>query len=220
MKLSDLQVEDLGHAPSLAAFWDTLGWVHFRMGNFDQAEKYLNAAWMLSLGGVEADHLGQVYEHQNKKLAAIRMYRRALFCFPLQGPLGGGEPAKTRERLERLSPGASATERNSFAEVSDEVNKIRTVKLARLVPGKANADFFLILTWDPKTSSVKVDDVKFIAGSEDMRSADKALKSETFKLAFPDAAPARILRRGTLGCYEYSGCSFILLFPNQVRSLN
>lgn len=219
-KLSELQLEDLGHASTLAAFWDTLGWVHFRIGNFDQAEKYLNAAWMLSLGGVEADHLAQVYEHQHKKPAAIRMYRLALFCFPLQGPLGEGEPAKTRERLERLSPGASAAERNSFAEVSDEVNKIRTVKLARLVPGKANADFFLVFTWDVKTSSVRVEDVKFINGSEDLKSADKALTSATFKVAFPNDSQARILRRGTLGCYEYSGCSFTLLLTNQVRSLN
>ena len=220
VKLADLQVEDLGHASSLAAFWGTLGWVHFRIGNSDQAEKYLNAAWMLSLGGVEADHLAQVYEHQHKKLAAIRMYRLALFCFPPQGRLGGGEPAKTREGLERLSPGASSAERNSFGEVSDEVNKIRTVKLARLVPGKANADFFLVLTWDAKTSSVKVEDVRFIAGSEDLKSAGMALTSATFKVAFPDDGQTRILRRGTLGCYEYSGCSFTLLLTNQVRALN
>ena len=44
LKLSELGIEDLAHTSSLAAFWDTLGWVHFRMGNLDQAEKYLKSA--------------------------------------------------------------------------------------------------------------------------------------------------------------------------------
>ena len=50
VKLSDLKNEDLGYTPSLAAYWDTLGWVYFRIGNLQQAEKYLNAAWALSGG--------------------------------------------------------------------------------------------------------------------------------------------------------------------------
>jgi len=32
IKLADLKKEDLEYPPSLAAFWDTLGWVHFRLG--------------------------------------------------------------------------------------------------------------------------------------------------------------------------------------------
>ena len=136
VKLSDLQLEDLTYASSFGPFWDTLGWVFFQMGDLDQAEKYLNAAWMLSLGAVEADHLAQVYEHQHKKQAAIRMYQIALFSFSPQGLRAGGAAEKTRERLKRILPGASGAERNRFADVSDDVNKIRTVKLARLVPAR------------------------------------------------------------------------------------
>ncbi len=220
LKLSELQVEDLGHTASLAAFWDTLGWVHFRMGNLEQAEIYLNSAWTLSQGGVEADHLGQVYEHQHKKQAAVHMYRLALYCFQMQASRGAGEIEKTRKRLERLFPGSSTTNRNSFTEVSDEVNRTRTIKLARLAPGTASADFFLVFARDPKTSSVRVEDVKFISGSEELKSAGKALMSATFKVPFPDAGHPRILRRGILGCYEYSGCSFTILNPNNVHSVN
>jgi hypothetical protein len=39
LKLSELGIEDLAHTSSLAAFWDTLGWVHFRMGNLDQGRE-------------------------------------------------------------------------------------------------------------------------------------------------------------------------------------
>lgn len=220
IKLSDLQLEDRGAASRLAACWDTLGWVYFRMGQLDQAEKYLNSAWTLSLGGVEADHLGQVYEQQHKKQAAVRMYRLALFSFPLQGALGGGEAGKTRERLERLSPGSSAAYRTSTSDVSDEVNQLRTVKLPRLVHGKAQADFYVVLARNGKTSSVKVEDVKFISGSEELKSASKALQSAAFKVVLPDEGNPRILRRGILGCYEISGCSFTLLLTNDVRPPN
>jgi tetratricopeptide (TPR) repeat protein/transglutaminase-like putative cysteine protease len=221
IKLSELKVEDLGHTASLAPYWDTLGWVHFRMGNFDQAEKYLTSAWTLSLGAFEADHLGQVYEHQHKKLAAIHMYRVAVYCFPQQvfRGRGTGEIEKTRERLERLSPGSSMPS-TKYADISEEVNLIRTVKLARLVPGTANADFFLVLARNPKNSSAMVEDVKFISGSETLKFAGKALMSAAFKGTFPADGHPRMLRRGTLGCYEHSGCSVTLFLPNDVHALN
>src|SRR5437870_13035056 len=67
VKLSALQIEDLDHTSSIAAFWDTLGWAHFRKGDLDQAEKYLNAAWTLWQNGLVGDHLGQVYERQRRR---------------------------------------------------------------------------------------------------------------------------------------------------------
>ncbi|MGA7077145.1 MAG: hypothetical protein WBQ43_03715 [Terriglobales bacterium] len=36
----------------------------------------------------------------------------------------------------------------------------------------------------------------------------------------PGDVPTRFVRRGILGCYEYSGCSFVLLDPGSVQSLN
>jgi len=100
VNLLELQADDLKHTASLAAFWDTLGWVQLRLGNLDEAEKYLEAAWLLGLDGVPAHHLGQVFERQQKKQAAIRMYRMALYCFSLQRFQGGEEADKTRQRLD------------------------------------------------------------------------------------------------------------------------
>jgi hypothetical protein len=50
-----------------AKTWDTLGWVNFRMGHLDQAEKFLCAAWSLTQERSVADHLQQVYEKEGKK---------------------------------------------------------------------------------------------------------------------------------------------------------
>jgi tetratricopeptide (TPR) repeat protein len=216
IKLADLRTEDLSRANTISAYWDTLGWAHFRMGNFDQAEQYLDSAWNLSLRGAVADHLGQLYEQQHKKQAAIHMYRLALYSYPSRTPHVSDE---TRKRLEHLSP-RSSDSRERFSELTDEVNHTRTTRLPRVVSGTAHADFFLVFTRDTKNSFVKVEDVKFINGSESLKSANTAWKSVISKIAIPGDSHPRILRRGTLGCYPDSGCSFTLFIPRDVYSLN
>ncbi len=172
VQLADLKVEDLERTSRLAAYWDTLGWVFFRTGNLEQAEKYLNAAWTLSQNATVSDHLRQVRKRQHR---------------------------------DATLPDASA---------------MRTIKLNRLVPGTASAEFFVILARYPKTSKPQVADVKFISGSEKLRVAAKALSSARFTVPFPDDGPTHLLRRGILGCYEYTGCSFVVLNPDDVRSVN
>ena len=217
--LTELTSEDLGYSTSLAAFWDTLGWVHFRMGNFLEAEKYLNAAWTLSLGGLEADHLGQVYEREGKKQAAIRMYQLALYSFNHQ-PMARTAEQQTRERLDRLQPNSSNGDRNNFTQVTDDVNSMRTVKLPRVTQETAVAEFFVVFTQVYKGSSLDIADVKFIVGSEELRSASKVLLSAPFTFPFPDESHPNILRRGILSCYVHTGCSFTLINPSDVHAID
>ena len=219
LDLTNLTTTDLGYTTSLAAYWDTLGWVYFRMGNLPQAKKYLNSAWTLSLGGVQADHLGQVYEHEGKKQAAVRMYQLALYSFHLQ-PMASTAEQQTRERLDRLQPGASVGDGNNFTQVTDEVNSMRTIKLPRVIPGTATAEFFLVFTQAYKGSSLDLADAKFISGSEELRSAGKFLLSAPFTFPFPDENHPNILRRGILSCYEHTGCSFTLINPGDVQSID
>jgi len=215
VKLSDLKKEDLAYTPALAAYWDSLGWVYFRMGNLDSAEKYLNSAWLLSQSPTIGDHLGQVYEKQHRKDAAVHIYRLALYRSSLRPrAIPSEEEKETGSRLEHLSPGSAGDSHNVPA-TSDELSRIRTFKLPRLVPKSASAEFFLLLAPDSK-----VEDVKFISGSKQLESSAKTLRAIDFKSAFPDNGPARLLRRGILSCYEYTGCSFVLYNLEDVRSVN
>ncbi len=209
VQLSDLKVEDLGHTNNLAAYWDTLGWVYFRMGNLEQAEKYLNAAWTLSQNGEVADHLGQVYENQHKKEAALHMYRLALSASPTVTGVGVFM-TDLRAKIKQL--GGVDT---PLVKEADELSRLRTVKLARVVPGQANAEFFVQIDPGPR-----IRDIKFISGSEELRSAGKNLTSADLKVQFPDEGPASLVRRGILACYSSTGCSFVLLNPSDVRSVN
>src|SRR5438445_12554130 len=62
LKTDELQIEDMQHTHRLGMYWDTLGWIYFRMGTLDQVEKYLRAGWNLLQDPIIADHLGQLYE--------------------------------------------------------------------------------------------------------------------------------------------------------------
>jgi tetratricopeptide (TPR) repeat protein/transglutaminase-like putative cysteine protease len=208
LKMSDLKDQDLGYSSTLAAYWDTLGWVYFRMGTYDKAESYLQAAWVLSEAEVIGDHLGQVYEIEHKKEQAIRMYQLALTAS--QNP---GSMKETKARLEHIG---GATNSESFhAHANDELNKMRTVKLERVTPEAATAEFLII--FGPGS---KVEEVKFVSGSEKLKGSEKVLNTTAFHLPFPDDGPTKLLRRGILSCYAISGCSFVLYLPNSVRSVH
>src|SRR5712672_602455 len=47
MNLEHLTVQQTGLVTSLAAYWDTLGWVYFQRGELPLAEKYVRSSWML-----------------------------------------------------------------------------------------------------------------------------------------------------------------------------
>jgi len=83
-----------------------------------------------------------------------------------------------------------------------------------------SAEFFVLLASDGKSKTFKVEDAKFISGSDKMKLQGKHLKSIDFNVPAPDNVPTRFVRRGILGCYQYSGCSFALLDPAAVHSLN
>jgi len=220
--LEDLRLRDLRRVEELASYWDTLGWVNARMSNFEQAEEYLGAAWGLTQNGTTASHLCQVYESEHKTGAAIRMCSLALERLPLSKLSIANQVSlemdETKKRLAHLTGGTAKSKDTVDAAgiVVDET----TFKLPRFLPGTESAEFFVLLSSDGKSKTFKLQDVKFISGSGKMKLEGKQLKSINFKFPAPTGAPAQFVRRGFLGCYQYSGCSFVLLDPALVTSLN
>ena len=82
------------------------------------------------------------------------------------------------------------------------------------------AEFFVLLKANPNSPDFKVEDVRFISGSNLLKLSARSLASVDFKLKSPDGNPATIVRRGVLGCYVRSGCALTLLDPGMVRDLN
>ena len=65
-----------------------------------------------------------------------------------------------------------------------------------------------------------MEDVKFISGSDKMKGKGNQLRSLDFNISAPGEARTRFVWRGILGCYQYTGCSFVVLDPSSVHSLN
>ncbi|MCM3874516.1 MAG: hypothetical protein ND895_27810, partial [Pyrinomonadaceae bacterium] len=65
-----------------------------------------------------------------------------------------------------------------------------------------------------------VTEVKFIRGDEKLRALSTILKTANFNLVFPDDTTIKIVRRGTLFCHGGVECSFIMISPDNIFSLD
>lgn len=214
--LSSLTDENLSSTQRIGSFWDTLGWVHFRLGHLDEAQKYLRASWMLSQQSIAADHLGQLYELEQRRAEAIHMYRLAVRASSVNG--SSGDQEQFQAHLAHLVPGANLStgfDLHRGDPSGDELSQMRKVKLSRFFQGSANAEFFLLFG-----SGAKLEDVKFINGSDEFEDAGKFIRGAVFPIAYPDGSKAHVVRRGILSCSSLTGCSFVLYTPDTVNSIN
>ena len=207
ISLDDLESGDLTDMVQLGAYWDTLGWVEFKLGNFSEAENFLKAAWNLTQAATEADHLGQLYEKQGKTKDAIHMYALAA------GSVPGG--ASYRPDLDRLAPNRAAASKMEN-DARGELSKRRSISLPRHNGSKGTAEIFVLFTSD---GSIKA--TKFISGPEQMKPLESEVKSAKFNVLFPDAGPERIVRRVITVCTPPDAtCEFVLMTPDVVRTVN
>jgi tetratricopeptide (TPR) repeat protein len=216
IRLPSLTDENLHSTRRIASFWDTLGWVQFHLGHLDEAEKYLRASWMLSQHGIAADHLGQLYELKQRRTDAIHMYRLAIRANSVNGP--SGDPTQIQAHLSHLVPGANLStgfDLHRGDPAGDELSQMRNVKLSRFFQGSANADFFLLFG-----PGAKLEDVKFIKGSDKLEGAGKFIRAAIFPILYPDGSKAQVVRRGILSCSSLTGCSLVLYTPDAVTSVN
>lgn len=202
--LEHLDASDLKTPSTMAAYWDTLGWVHFRMGDFERAERYIDAAWRVAQYGIVGDHLGQVYEKLGKTEQAIAAYSGALAA--------RGVPEETTARLNALRPGPSAP----GGPLPLQEMRTARAKVSPKPAHHASAEFFLLLAPGPKVAAVK-----FLNSQDEFAGAADGVKSAKFDVSFPDDGPERIVRRGFLDCEpELPMCTIALIPVADVRSVD
>jgi tetratricopeptide (TPR) repeat protein len=195
--LENIQRADLQLPLTICAYWDTLGWIYFKMGDLVRAESYLNSAWQLGQDGPVGDHLGQVYEKEQKLPAALHMYNLALEANP--------RLEETASRMRNLAHIRLPKNRMSAAE---ELTLMRTIKLPVITKGTASADFDLIV------ASGKIDKANFSRGHEMLRHVGESLlEKASFEEPFPSNSTARLIRRGKLSC-SFNDCSFVFYRPS------
>jgi tetratricopeptide (TPR) repeat protein len=180
---------DLGVVRSLAAEWDTLGWVHFMNGDAARAEPFVRASWFLAPHAEVGDHLGQIYEKQGRRSEAVAMYALALNA---ERPL-----EETRGRLSSLAGKDKVDE--IVRSRRDDLAHRDSLSLGVQSPGEAVAEFFVVFGMSG------VDGVRFVTGDERLKAVADALKRLPVANLFPDDGPAKLVRRGTVTCTAASG---------------
>ncbi len=87
--------------PDNGSYVDSLGWAHFRLGEYDRARTYLERATRLAPEDATVhEHLGDVYVALGELDKARTTYRRAL-------ELGEDNAEQVRRKLDRLPHGAA-----------------------------------------------------------------------------------------------------------------
>jgi predicted Zn-dependent protease len=102
-RAQEMLLRAVGQEPRNGAYIDSLGWVYYRQGNFELAEKYLtDAAHLLPKDATVQEHLADVLAKRGQPQRALAVYRSALALEPTPD-----EEAKIRSKiaeLERTSP--------------------------------------------------------------------------------------------------------------------
>jgi len=212
-ELGRLRAEDLQNVASMAACWDTLGWVYFQKGDFERAEKYVAAAWALEHHGEVGYHLGQIYEQRGNREEAARLYAQAA--------------ASTRtvpeaaESLEKLVGKDKATA--LLRKADDEARNSRTINLGKPTTSTKDtteAQFFVALM-PGAGGQGQVSDVRFIGGDDKLKPMASLLKTAKFNFVFPSEKATKVIRRGTLFCHgPNSECSFLMVSPEFATSID
>jgi tetratricopeptide (TPR) repeat protein len=213
VELDDLTLENLTEINTLGNHWDTLGWVHFKKGNLDLAEKYATASWLLVQQSEVGDHLGQINEKRGKKEEAIRWYALAAVVYrPMP---------EARENLARLA-GKEKVE-SLLGKAKAELAQSRAVKLGTLLKDekeKLEAEFYIVAVPGAERSA-QVTEAQFIRGAEKLRPVAGALKGAKYPIIFPNEMATKLIRRGKLTCQPNNGeCSFVLLPPEETTSVD
>jgi Flp pilus assembly protein TadD/transglutaminase-like putative cysteine protease len=190
---------------SLAAHWDTLGWVHFAKGDLVNAERYVAPAWRLAEHAEVGDHLGQIYEKLGQRDKATRAYASALSA-PQPSP-------QVRENLARVA-GAARVDR-AIADHRGAAAAARTFALTGKGPAGRKADVLVLFGAPGQVEAVKF--VESGAGDEALQPLAAAVRQVPAAGMFPDASPSRILRRGTVTCDDRGACTLVLIAPDDVR---
>ncbi len=86
----------LQKAPESEHYLDTMGWVLFQLGKYEQALDFCKRAWEKNTeSGEVADHLGDIYSKLNKKGDAVTYWKKAL-------ELNAPDSKEIRKKIETI----------------------------------------------------------------------------------------------------------------------
>jgi tetratricopeptide (TPR) repeat protein len=180
---------------SLAAAWDTLGWVYYKQGKQTQAEEFIHAAWDQGQHSEIAEHLAVFAEKRNDKKMAADYYAMAL---------AGDRPAnRYRDKLKTLDSLKESDLEAKIKEAKARLDSQRNLPLTNAGwTGKAE----FVLTF---TASKQASDAQWKAGTDGLKAAAKQLTAMSYPVTLP-SGDYRIFRRVLVSCDAGKDCNVLL----------
>ena len=186
---------------SLAAYWDTLGWVLVKRGQVEEAARFLTASWQIRQDGEVAEHLGLVYERLGRRREARDVYRLSV--------ARGDVPAAVRTRLAALG-GAETPEAAIGPGGARAPADPRIVPLGAVAGPRTAAEVWLL-----------ADAQGTITAARPVVPSDKAasqlagrLVGRRLRLDAPDATPFTVAARAAVACTAAPvDCSLVVFHP-------
>jgi tetratricopeptide (TPR) repeat protein len=106
-RAQEMLMRAVGQEPNNGAYVDSLGWVYFRLGKLDLAEKYLtDATRLLPRDATVHEHLGDVLAKRGDMQRALQVYRTAMKLDP-----ESKEAEKIRSKIAEIERGAQTSHR-------------------------------------------------------------------------------------------------------------
>jgi tetratricopeptide (TPR) repeat protein len=187
---------------TLAAYWDTLGWILFKEGKFEDAQSYISPAWRVSLEPECGDHLGQIYEAEKKKKEAAKVYGLAETALK-----EGSDPDSRRhieESLDRLEAEEVESEHDTG---SQALQDLRTFKIDRPKDTSGWGTFRLEVT------TAGVIESQQMSGEKPLDNVKLALAAMKFPEMLPPDSTAHLLLSAVIDCSMGTKCDVVLV-PN------
>jgi tetratricopeptide (TPR) repeat protein len=193
--------DDFELMETLAWSWDALGMVAFEKGALDEAERYVRAAWMLGREPDTALNLGTIYEKRQRMSDAVNYYMTAYAT-------ADSPSSEMKAHVKRL-----VGEGDALKPMFDSARILahNLIKLPDTGPvGKA--DYIAVIGGDRKAV-----DLRFLEGSEALRSFEPALRQIQHGVEFPSSPAPRLVLKLTVGCIPSGGCVVGTTFPRNVE---
>ena len=179
--LESAKNEDFSAVYSLAADWDTLGWIYFKENKLAQAQSYVRSAWLLLMSPESGLHMGKIYEAEGKKDDALTAYTLAVKSMGsrqlTQNYADMKSEMETRAAALKAA-GAHEKPGPKAPQGGDELAAVRTYTIPSPLDGPyASADFLLLL------GDNGVEDVRFLKGDESLKKGYAGARGSSLSLA-------------------------------------
>jgi len=189
-----------GKTVLIAASWDTLGWILYREGKTNEAEKYVEAAWLTHSTLEVGDHRGEIAETEGHKSQALTAYEDALASAPGYDAMGvrkapGPRQLEIAAKADRLRAPGKKTDANGTTEAAKQrMQKERTFALGAAGGLSGTAEYRLLL----RSGGIEKMEA---TGSREIAGASELAAKARLSIFWPAGSEAALVRVGMVSCH-------------------